>query len=83
MCGVCGKVMPIQYGEDDFPFIKEALRFFIEKNKGADYHYQVLFNRFETEPCILCAGVGYEPDDFKRKKGKLICGRCCKEEGIQ
>lgn len=68
--------MPIKYGEDDYPYIKEALRYFIENNLNCHYHYKELFALFKSEPCIICSGVDYKPDKIHREKGKLICGKC-------
>jgi hypothetical protein len=69
--------MPIQYGEDDFPYIKEALREYIELHPNCHYHYKELFNLFKSEPCVICANVHYK--EFERAKGKLICKTCWDE----
>ena len=68
--------MPIKYGEDDFPYLKEALRYYIEKNPESHYHYKELFNLFKSEPCIICSVVDYDPLTIHREQGKLICGKC-------
>lgn len=81
---MCGKVMAgIKYGEDDWPYLKEALRYYIAEHPTSHYHYKELFSLFESEPCILCTSISYEVDDFKRRKGKLICGKCCREDDLK
>ena len=68
--------MPIRYGEVDFPYLKEALRYYIEHNPNSHYHYKELFNLFKTEPCVICTDVAYKESESIRVKGKIICGKC-------
>ena len=72
--------MPINYGEEDYPFIKEALRYYIEQNPGCKYGYRNCYDKFEIEPCIICGDTHYKPDSSHRLKGKLICDDCWKEK---
>ncbi len=64
----------IKYGEDDWPYLKEALRFYIENNESCHYHYRELLLLFKTEPCIICSSISYK--DFEREQGKLLCKGC-------
>lgn len=71
--------MAINYGEDDYPYIKEALREYIVNHPDCNYNYKKLYTNFKTQPCTFCEDTTYDPDIIERFEGRLICGKCWKK----